>query len=352
MESKKIGNPLEISSSPSKKYVYKKKSIFKRDILSLKEEPNSKFTDDDLEKLISQIQQSKEEQDKGLALSNRSRTGSLFIGKDECPKEEIGHYLFERNNLIMKILNLCKEKFFKAGEEYLAKAVNWIILEIQDSLIFKSDDKVFRIIEKTKEGNKDLQDIFNWLEEFSSMKDKNFSLEKVGNRKQSDNLGLSVIDETFSFMDISKKISTSSFSLDIYEENISKIEEPNFNIFSLEKEIGTENVLVTISCYIFITLGLYSQINYTKFEKALSEISKGYVKKNPYHNDIHAADIEQTIFMYLKYGKIAEILNLNSIDLSALFISAIIHDYKHPGFTNQYLINSNNEIAITFNGKF
>ena len=58
MESKKIGNPLEISSSPSKKYVYKKKSIFKRDILSLKEEPNSKFTDDDLEKLISQIQQS------------------------------------------------------------------------------------------------------------------------------------------------------------------------------------------------------------------------------------------------------------------------------------------------------
>ena len=43
---------------------------------------------------------------------------------------------------------------------------------------------------------------------------------------------------------------------------------------------------------------------------------------------------------------------LNDLDCASFLISAIIHDYKHPGFNNNFMINSKNEISIRYNGKF
>jgi cAMP-specific phosphodiesterase 4 len=37
--------------------------------------------------------------------------------------------------------------------------------------------------------------------------------------------------------------------------------------------------------------------------------------------------------------------------MAAIFASAI-HDVDHPGFTNQYLINTQNELAIMYNGEW
>ena len=54
--------------------------------------------------------------------------------------------------------------------------------------------------------------------------------------------------------------------------------------------------------------------------------------------------------MYLKYGKVSEKLKLSNLDISAFLISAIIHDFKHPGLTNGCLINSKSELAIRYNG--
>jgi hypothetical protein len=48
---------------------------------------------------------------------------------------------------------------------------------------------------------------------------------------------------------------------------------------------------------------------------------------------------------------VVEKLKLLNLDISAFLISAIIHDYKHPGVTNGFLINSKSEIAIRYNGK-
>lgn len=66
---------------------------------------------------------------------------------------------------------------------------------------------------------------------------------------------------------------------------------------------------------------------------------------------MHAADVEQTCFLYLKYGEIPEKLKLNDLDISAFLISAIIHDYKHPGLNNNFLINSKTDISLVYNGK-
>jgi hypothetical protein len=53
----------------------------------------------------------------------------------------------------------------------------------------------------------------------------------------------------------------------------------------------------------------------------------------------------------MKYGKIQEAFKLSDLDSCALLISAIIHDFKHPGKTNLFLINTGHAIAVQYNGK-
>ena len=38
------------------------------------------------------------------------------------------------------------------------------------------------------------------------------------------------------------------------------------------------------------------------------------------------------------------------MDILSILVSAIIHDYKHPGLNNPYHINAKTKIAIRYNG--
>ena len=55
--------------------------------------------------------------------------------------------------------------------------------------------------------------------------------------------------------------------------------------------------------------------------------------------------------IYIKRSELREIVKLNDLDICALLIATIIHDYKHPGVTNAFLINTKHKIAIKYNGK-
>ena len=66
---------------------------------------------------------------------------------------------------------------------------------------------------------------------------------------------------------------------------------------------------------------------------------------------MHAADVEQTCFLYLKYGGVAEKMKLSPLDIAAFLVSAIVHDFRHPGYNNNFLINTKSEIAVNYNGK-
>jgi len=68
---------------------------------------------------------------------------------------------------------------------------------------------------------------------------------------------------------------------------------------------------------------------------------------NPYHNHVHAADVLQTTAHFCTTGPIQK--RLRVIHGFAIFVAAMGHDYRHPGVTNAYLINSQDDIAITYN---
>lgn len=136
----------------------------------------------------------------------------------------------------------------------------------------------------------------------------------------------------------------------IIDENVSKeIDNPDFDIFAYVDEVGRQNTLEFITFQIFFNYDLYSVINISAMEKFTERINKGYISTNLYHNEIHAADVLQTTYSYILHSNAIELINFDFLDLSALFIAAMIHDFKHPGFTNMFLINTKNDLAITFN---
>lgn len=72
--------------------------------------------------------------------------------------------------------------------------------------------------------------------------------------------------------------------MNISDENISKIEDGDFNIFELEKQVGEKNILSIITSYVFTSMGFFSFINYSNFDNFVQEMVKGYYRTNPYHN--------------------------------------------------------------------
>ena len=143
---------------------------------------------------------------------------------------------------------------------------------------------------------------------------------------------------------------TINLLIDSNKELLTNIENENFDIFNLDKNIGPKNTLTFISIYIYNSLNFNEFFKNQKiFENFCKAITEGYSRKNPYHTDLHAADITQTCFTYFKQGKINDICKLNNISICALFLSCICHDFKHPGVNNNYLKETNSSLAILYN---
>ncbi|KAM4855080.1 3',5'-cyclic-AMP phosphodiesterase 4C isoform X4 [Urocitellus parryii] len=66
-----------------------------------------------------------------------------------------------------------------------------------------------------------------------------------------------------------------------------------------------------------------------------------------YHNSLHAADVAQSAHVLLATPALEAVFTDLEV-LAAIFASAI-HDVDHPGVSNQFLINTNSELALMYN---
>ena len=132
-------------------------------------------------------------------------------------------------------------------------------------------------------------------------------------------------------------------------DSYNNINDKNFDIFDFSIIVGKENVLPLISNYLFNLYNFQEFMNITKYRNFCEKISEGYISTNFYHNSIHAADVAHTCYIYLKEGAINEQIGLNTKSICALFLSGICHDYKHPGFNNNYLIETKHPLAFKYN---
>ena len=75
-------------------------------------------------------------------------------------------------------------------------------------------------------------------------------------------------------------------------------------------------------------------------------MSQGYFKENPYHNVIHILDSMQGLHFMLKAGNIKK--HLKRQDLFAVLTACLMHDFEHPGYTNQFVIRTKHPLAIRY----
>ena len=132
---------------------------------------------------------------------------------------------------------------------------------------------------------------------------------------------------------------------------LSKLEDFEFNIFELDKLAGV-NTMLYVANEIFSNLYFYEDmIDEMVFKRFVVAIASGYSRNVLYHNDIHATDVLQTVYVMMEKGSVYYKCSLMEIDYIAILVAAMCHDFRHPGIGNSYLINSKHKIAMTFNGK-
>lgn len=114
----------------------------------------------------------------------------------------------------------------------------------------------------------------------------------------------------------------------------------SFDVFSLS-EASNDQVLKYLAYDILNRYGFIHKfkIPQRKLDKFLVEMENGYKKyKNPYHNNLHAADVTQTVHYILYHMGFASWLT--DLEIFAAIIAAIIHDFQHTGTTNNFHVMS------------
>ncbi|XP_061540263.1 cAMP-specific 3',5'-cyclic phosphodiesterase 4B isoform X4 [Phycodurus eques] len=136
------------------------------------------------------------------------------------------------------------------------------------------------------------------------------------------------------------------------EELLSKeLEDLNkwgLNIFTVS-EYSNSRPLTCIMYAIFQERDLLKtfKIPVDTFVAYMMTLEDHYHSDVAYHNSLHAADVAQSTHILLSTPALDAVFTDLEI-LAAIFATAI-HDVDHPGVSNQFLINTNSELALMYN---
>lgn len=190
-----------------------------------------------------------------------------------------------------------------------------------------------------------------------TIKEEQQDLEEMGEHKLEDE-PISIVDDLqqrlhleFRKSEAAKKIEKSLESKikdrRFFEMLSGFTDNPGFNVYTVDVESGG-NSLYYVGWSVFKKHNLFSRfrISETKFLNWLTYIQAGYIRENPYHNHIHAADVTHSMQYYVTRNRIWD--TLTPEEQLATVIAPIIHDYAHPGVNNAYLISTVDMLAIRY----
>ncbi|XP_056629684.1 cAMP-specific 3',5'-cyclic phosphodiesterase isoform X6 [Diorhabda carinulata] len=137
-----------------------------------------------------------------------------------------------------------------------------------------------------------------------------------------------------------------------FEEELGKclimIDQWGIDIFRIG-ELSNGKPLTCVAYTTFSNRDLLKTMNIPPktFITFMMTLEDHYVKENPFHNSLHAADVAQGTHVLLNTPALESVFT--PLEITAALFAACIHDVDHPGLTNQFLINSSSELALMYN---
>lgn len=134
-------------------------------------------------------------------------------------------------------------------------------------------------------------------------------------------------------------------------DQMEKIASCDFDIFELNKLLN-KKTSIYLAMEILTRLAIVDNggIPQNILFDFVKEIVSHYDRvKAIYHNDLHAGDVMQTVYTIFVKGKLNVKMKLSELDIFAILVAALCHDYKHPGTNNAYNINARTKYAMRYN---
>ncbi|GIL58431.1 hypothetical protein Vafri_13570 [Volvox africanus] len=117
------------------------------------------------------------------------------------------------------------------------------------------------------------------------------------------------------------------------------------------RDVTNGHPLSALGFYLIHRAGLIEKLNLkpSALARLLRHIEAGY-NDNPYHNATHAADVLQTLHVII-HGAQLHVHYVDYLGLLAAYFAAIVHDYGHPGLTNDFLVATSDPLAVRYNDR-
>uniref|UniRef100_UPI003AAF5E68 high affinity 3',5'-cyclic-AMP phosphodiesterase 7A isoform X3 n=1 Tax=Centroberyx gerrardi TaxID=166262 RepID=UPI003AAF5E68 len=121
----------------------------------------------------------------------------------------------------------------------------------------------------------------------------------------------------------------------------------NFDIFLFDR-LTNGNSLITLTFHLLNQYGLVElfQLDMVKLWRFLVMVQEDYHSDNPYHNAVHAADVTQAMYCYLREPMLSK--SLTSCDILLGLLAAATHDLDHPGVNQPFLIKTDHYLATLY----
>ncbi|KAK7879048.1 hypothetical protein WMY93_030801 [Mugilogobius chulae] len=113
-------------------------------------------------------------------------------------------------------------------------------------------------------------------------------------------------------------------------------------------ELTNGNSLITLTFHLLNQYGLVElfQLDMVKLWRFLVMVQEDYHSDNPYHNAVHAADVTQAMYCFMREPKLAK--SLTSYDILLGLLAAATHDLDHPGVNQPFLIKTDHYLASLY----
>ena len=259
--------------------------------------------------------------------------------------KKINENLFTKSEeIIQKLKKLKNKKWIKEKQNFLDSIeiiINLIsngnLYEI-DHIIGKNEGEDFIIkYSNIEDSNRKETDFIKMRIQSAKYTKNSSSISKTPNSKRRRSTNLNTL--------VSPSIVASMY------DQMSKIDKCDFNIFELDKILGKKTV-------IYIATEILNNFPFVDNDIIPSNTLKNFIvqivehydrEKAIYHNDLHAGDVMQTSYTIFNQGNLNVKMKLKQLDIFAMLVAALCHDYKHPGTNNLFHINTQSKYALRYN---